>query len=69
MKKWTNEKWGYVSKGDSKKPKKDRGRYLPERVRNKMTKSQKNTENRKKRAANKSGKAKAKYTESTRKKF
>ena len=69
MRKWTREKWGYVSKGDAKKPKRDRGRYLPERVRKRMTKSQKATENRKKREATRSGKAKAKYTDSTRKKF
>ena len=33
LSKWSKQKWDYVSKGDKKKPKKKRGRYLPETVR------------------------------------
>ena len=36
LKKWTAQKWDYVSKGDKKKPKSKRGRYLPKSVRRKM---------------------------------
>ena len=62
LKKWTKQDWGYITKGDSKKPRRKRGRYLPASVRNSLTASQKAYENRKKRAANRKGKAKAKYT-------
>ena len=62
LKKWTKQDWGYISKGDSKKPRRKRGRYLPASVRKGLTASQKAYENRKKRTANKKGKAKAKYT-------
>ncbi|MAK37729.1 MAG: hypothetical protein CMC15_16335 [Flavobacteriaceae bacterium] len=68
LKKWTGQNWGYVSKGDAKKPRRKRGRYLPASVRKTMTASQKAYENRKKRAANKAGKQRAKYSKSTRKK-
>jgi|TARA_R100000234_G_scaffold25805_1_gene14925 hypothetical protein len=68
LKKWTKQKWGYVSKGDAKKPRRKRGRYLPASVRRGMTASQKAYENRKKRAANRKGKQRAKYSKSTRKK-
>ena len=33
LKKWTRQDWGYVSKGDSKKQRSKRGRYLPKSVR------------------------------------
>ena len=62
LKKWTKQDWGYITKGDSKKPRRKRGRYLPKSVRKSLTASQKAYENRKKRAANRKGKAKAKYT-------
>ncbi len=29
LKKWTKQDWGYITKGDSKKPRRKRGRYLP----------------------------------------
>ncbi len=65
LKKWTSQKWGYLNPKDAKKPRKKRGRYLPASVRRSMTASQKAYENRKKRAANKKGKARAKYTKRT----
>lgn len=68
LKKWTAQKWDYISKGDKKKPKSKRGRYLPKSVRESLTKSQKAYENRKKRAASKKGKQRAKYSRSTRRK-
>ena len=37
LKKWTSQKWDYVSKGDKKKPRSKRGRYLPASVRKSMT--------------------------------
>ena len=68
LKKWTKQDWGYISKGDSKKPRKKRSRYLPKSVRSRLTKSQKAYENRKKRAASAKGKQRAKYSKSTRRK-
>tara|TARA_R100001440_G_scaffold33436_1_gene52358 strand:- start:1702 stop:1950 length:249 start_codon:yes stop_codon:yes gene_type:complete len=65
LKKWTKQDWGYVSKGDSKKPRRKRGRYLPASVRRGMTASQKAYENRRKRAANRRGKQRAKYSKRT----
>lgn len=65
LKKWTKQDWGYVSKGDAKKPRRKRGRYLPASVRKGMTASQKAYENRKKRAANRKGKQRAKYSRKT----
>lgn len=62
--KWSKQKWDYVSKGDSKKPKSKRGRYLPESVRKTLTKSQKAATNKRKKQANKKGKQKAKYSKS-----
>ena len=62
LSKWSKQKWDYVSKGDKKKPRKKRGRYLPESVRKSLTKSQKASTNKKKRAASKAGKQKAKYS-------
>ena len=69
LKKWTAQKWDYVSKGDKKKPKSNRGRYLPKSVRDRLTPGQKAYENRKKRAATKKGKQRAKYSKSTRRKM
>lgn len=60
--KWSKQEWGYVTKGDEKKPRKKRGRYLPKKVRASLTKSQKAATNRKKRAASAAGKGKAKYS-------
>ncbi len=64
LSKWSKQKWDYVSKGDKKKTKKKRGRYLPESVRKSLTSSQKASTNKKKRAASKAGKQKAKYSKS-----
>ena len=66
LKKWGKQKWGYVTKGDEKKPKSKRGRYLPKRVRAKMTPSQKAASNRKKRKAGGVG-SRAKYSKKVRK--
>ena len=68
LKKWTKEDWGYISKGDSKKPRRKRGRYLPKSVRQGLTKAQKAYENRKKRKASAKGKQRASYSKSVRRK-
>ena len=69
LKKWTSQKWDYLSKGDKDKPKKKRGRYLPKSVRESLTPAQKAYENRKKRKASKTGKQRASYSKSVRKKM
>ena len=69
LKVWTSQKWDYISKGDRKKPKSKRGRYLPKSVRESVTKSHKAYENRKKRAATRKGKQRASYSRSVRKKM
>ena len=69
LKKWTSEKWDYISKGDKKKPKSKRGRYLPKSVRQSLTPSQKAAENKRKRKATRSGKVKAKYSKAVRSKM
>ena len=69
LKKWTKQKWDYVSKGDKKKPKSKRGRYLPKSVRDSLTPAQKAYENRKKRKATKAGKQRAKYSKKVRRKM
>ena len=69
LKKWTSQKWDYISKGDKKKPKSKRGRYLPKSVLDSLSKSQKAYENRKKRAATRKGKQRASYSRSVRKKM
>ena len=66
LSKWSKQKWGYVSKGDEKKPRAKRGRYLPKRVRSRLTKSQKAATNRKKRKAGGVG-SRAKYSKKIRK--
>tara|TARA_R100001510_G_C7656910_1_gene217603 strand:- start:9621 stop:10766 length:1146 start_codon:yes stop_codon:yes gene_type:complete len=68
LKTWTDADWGYISKGDRKKPKSQRGRYLPKSVRESLTPAQKASENRKKRAASSKGKVKAKYSKDVAKK-
>ena len=40
LKKWTSQKWDYISKKDKSKPKSKRGRYLPKSVRDSLTPSQ-----------------------------
>ena len=69
LKKWTSQKWDYVSKGDKKKPKSKRGRYLPKSVRDSLTPAQKAYENRIKRKASKAGKQRAKYSKKVRRKM
>ena len=69
LKKWTSQKWDYVSPKDKKRPKSKRGRYLPQSVRRTLTASQKAYENRKKRKATKSGKQRAKYSKVVRRKM
>lgn len=64
LSKWSKQKWDYVSKGDKKKPRAKRGRYLPASVRKSLTPSQKAATNRRKRAASKAGKQRAKYSKS-----
>ena len=66
LKVWGKQKWGYVSKGDEKKPKSKRGRYLPESVRARLSKSQKAATNRKKRKAGGVG-SRAKYSKKIKK--
>ena len=68
LSKWSKQDWGYVSKGDEKKPKSKRGRYLPKSVRKSLTPAQKAATNRKKRAATKAGKPKASYSRTVAKK-
>ena len=68
LKTWTDADWGYISKGDRKKPKSQRGRYLPKSVRQSLTPAQKASENKKKRAASSKGKVKAKYSKDVAKK-
>tara|TARA_Y100001972_G_scaffold16635_1_gene18131 strand:- start:1166 stop:1558 length:393 start_codon:yes stop_codon:yes gene_type:complete len=60
--KWSKQDWGYVSKRDAKKPRAKRGRYLPKKVRESLTKGQKAYTNRKKREATKKGRTRASYT-------
>ena len=60
--KWSKQKWDYVSKGDAKKPRKKRGRYLPESVRKSLSPSEKAYTNRQKRKASAKGKQRAKYS-------
>jgi hypothetical protein len=64
--KWSKQDWGYVTKGDEKKPKSKRGRYLPKSVRDRMTAAEKAASNRKKRKAGGVG-SRAKYSRKVRK--
>ena len=61
LKKWTRQKWDYLTKADRKKPKSKRGRYLPASVRASLTPGQKAATNRKKRKAGGVG-SRAKYS-------
>tara|TARA_Y100000401_G_scaffold73348_1_gene59325 strand:+ start:3138 stop:3383 length:246 start_codon:yes stop_codon:yes gene_type:complete len=69
LKKWTSQKWDYISPKDKKKPKSKRGRYLPKSVRTSLTAGQKAYENRKKKKATKAGKQRAKYSKKVRRKM
>ena len=68
LSKWTKQKWDYVSEKDKDKPKSKRGRYLPKKTRDSLTKSQKASTNRKKKQATAKGKQKAKYSKAVAKK-
>jgi hypothetical protein len=59
--KWTKQDWGYVSKRG--------GRYLPKKVRESLTSSQKAAANRAKKKATKKGKKRAPYTKAVKKKM
>ena len=65
---WSKQDWGYVSKGDEKKSKAKKGRYLPKSVRTSLTDAQKRATNRKKKEASKKGSQYAKYSKSIAKK-
>ena len=69
LKKWTRQKWDYLTKADRKKQKSKRGRYLPKSVRTSLTPAQRAYENRKKRRATKAGKQRASYSKSVRRKM
>ena len=58
---WGDQDWDYVTRGDEKKPKSKRGRYLPKKVRRTLSSSQKAATNRKKRKAGGVG-SRAKYS-------
>ena len=68
LSKWSKQKWDYVSKGDEKKPRAKRGRYLPESVRKSLSASERSATNRKKRQASAKGNQKAKYSKKVAKK-
>ena len=55
---WTKQKWEFVGddKKEMKKPRAQRGRYAPKSVADRMTPSQKASENKKKKAGHKKGK-------------
>lgn len=54
---WTREKWGYI---DGKRG----NRYLPEKIRKRLTPIEKRAENRRKHLATKRGQQRAKYSKS-----
>ena len=60
--KWTQEDWGYI---DGKKG----NRYLPRKIRSKLSAAEKKTENRRKKSATRSGRQHAKYSPSVAKQF
>ena len=68
LSKWSKQKWDYVSKGDKKKPKSKRGRYLPKSVRTSLTDAQKRVTNKRKKDATRKGKQYAPYTDTIAKK-
>ena len=48
LSKWSKQDWGYVNKGDEKKPESARSRYLPKKVRKSLTAAQKRVTNKRK---------------------
>lgn len=59
---WTQEDWGYIDG-------KPGNRYLPKKIRLRLSASEKRVENRRKKSATKSGRQYAKYSPSVAKKF
>ena len=55
LKAWTKQKWGYSSKGESKKPRAKRGRYLPKAAWTALSPGEKRATNAAKRRGSKKG--------------
>ena len=68
LSKWSKQDWGYVNKGDEKKPQSARSRYLPKKVRKSLTAAQKRVTNKRKKDATRKGKQYAPYTDTIAKK-
>ena len=66
LKKWTDEDWDFYNESDKKKPRSQRGRYGPKRVRDSLSSSEKAAANARKRKAHSRGKQTAKYTDAER---
>lgn len=60
--KWTKEDWGYIDD-------KPGNRYLPRKIRSKLSAKEKRVENRRKKSATKSGQQRAKYSHAVAKYF
>ena len=56
LKKWTKQEWQYSSKDEGKKPKSERGRYLPKEAWDALSPGEKRATNAAKRKGTKSGK-------------
>ena len=56
LKAWTKQKWGYSSKGESKKPRAKRGRYLQKAAWSALSPAEKRATNAAKRRGTKAGK-------------
>ncbi len=56
LKRWTNQKWQYSSEKEADKPKSERGRYLPKKAWESLSRGEKAATNRTKRKGTKSGK-------------
>ena len=54
--KWTRQEWGYSNKKESKKPRSQRGRYLPKAAWSALSPGEKRATNAAKRKGTKSGK-------------
>ena len=55
LKAWTRQKWGYSSKEEGKKPRSQRGRYLPEAAWKALSPGEKRATNAAKRKGTKKG--------------
>jgi len=56
LKRWTEQKWQYSSKDESKKPRSKRGRYLPKAAWDSLSPGEKRATNAAKRKGTKKGK-------------